>query len=73
MQQFHISSSKQELVTESKIPWLSDIPILGNLFKTKETVGKKSELVIFVTPTIIPDDSGLTTEEKMMYDRVDFF
>lgn len=64
---------KDETSTEYKIPFLSDIPVLGGLFKQKATQTTKTEFVIFVTPTIIPDDNGLTTEEKMMYDRVDFF
>lgn len=64
---------KDEVVTESKIPWLGDIPVLGNLFKTKSTVGVKSELLILLTPTIVPDDYTLTTEEKMMFDKIDFF
>jgi len=65
--------SKNETLTESKIPWLSDIPMLGNLFKMKSTATTRSELVILVTPTIVPNDVALTTEEKMMYDKVDFF
>ena len=65
--------NKQELITEKKLPWLSDIPMLGELFKQKVTNKTKSDLIMLVTPTIIPDDMGLTPEEKMMYDRVDFF
>jgi type IV pilus secretin PilQ/predicted competence protein len=64
---------KDEDVVETKIPWLGDIPVLGNLFKTKATKSLKSELVILVTPNIVPDDYSLTTEEKMMFDKVDFF
>jgi len=32
------------------VPVLSGIPFLGELFKTTNSSGKKSELVIFVTP-----------------------
>ncbi|WP_416394992.1 type II and III secretion system protein family protein [Allohahella sp. A8] len=35
-----------------KIPWLGDIPILGELFKSSSYRDNKSELVIFVTPSI---------------------
>jgi len=38
---------------ETKIPWLGDIPILGNLFKTTTKTNNKDELLIFVTPKII--------------------
>jgi len=37
----------------SKIPLLGDIPILGNLFKSKSKSDAKSELLIFVTPHIV--------------------
>lgn len=44
--------------TESGIPFLMDIPVLGNLFKyTKKTVAK-SDLVIFVTPRIVRNYIG---------------
>jgi pilus assembly protein CpaC len=36
--------------TISKIPGLSSLPILGNLFKTKETDRKNTELIVMVTP-----------------------
>jgi general secretion pathway protein D len=38
---------------ESKIPFLGDIPLLGNLFKQKTKANSKSELLIFLTPHIV--------------------
>jgi len=37
----------------NKIPFLGDLPILGNLFKTNGSKHNKFELIIFVTPRII--------------------
>jgi type IV pilus assembly protein PilQ len=37
----------------TKVPWLGDIPILGNLFKTTTNTNDKDELLIFVTPKIL--------------------
>ena len=37
----------------SGIPLLKDIPWLGNLFSRTERIEEKSELVVFITPTII--------------------
>ena len=37
----------------SGIPILSDIPVLGTLFKTTKTVDNKTNVLIFVTPKII--------------------
>ncbi|GAW67700.1 general secretion pathway protein D [Geoanaerobacter pelophilus] len=42
-------------VTESKIPLLGDIPLLGWLFKTKKTTHDKTNLLIMLTPRIIKD------------------
>lgn len=39
------------------LPGLSQIPILGHLFKSQEFLNNKSELVVFVTPEIIQPDT----------------
>lgn len=44
----------------SQIPILGDIPILGNLFKSKTSSDTKSELLIFVTPHIVQAPAQLT-------------
>lgn len=41
--------------TKSKVPFLGDIPGLGNLFRNKAVQDDKAELLIFVTPTIIKE------------------
>lgn len=38
-----------------KVPFLGDIPFLGNLFKTTTRVSQKTELLIFITPRVISD------------------
>ncbi len=42
-----------------KIPLLGDIPVLGNLFKSTNWNNNKTELVIFVTPTVYDAKSDL--------------
>jgi type IV pilus assembly protein PilQ len=37
----------------SKIPFLGDVPFLGNLFKRKGKNREKAELLIFVTPKVL--------------------
>ena len=39
---------------ESGVPWLRDIPGLGYLFKAQRKTSEKSELLIFLTPTVLP-------------------
>lgn len=41
--------------TKSKVPFLGDIPGVGNLFRNKAIQDEKAELLIFVTPTIIKE------------------
>jgi type IV pilus assembly protein PilQ len=37
----------------SKVPFLGDIPFLGNLFKKRGSSKAKAELLVFVTPKIL--------------------
>ncbi|UXI01184.1 type II secretion system secretin GspD [Photobacterium sp. TY1-4] len=65
----------QEQVDESeqKIPLLGDIPILGHLFKSTNTTKAKTNLMVFIKPTIIRD--GVTadgiTQRKYNYIRAE--
>jgi pilus assembly protein CpaC len=40
-----------------KVPLLGDLPVLGALFRSKRFQNKETELVVFVTPTIIDSRS----------------
>jgi general secretion pathway protein D len=51
----------------SKIPFLGDIPVIGPLFKTTSKENRKTELLIFLTPTIlttIDETSKITRDLK---------
>ena len=37
----------------SKVPFLGDLPVIGNLFKKHGTTKSKAELLVFVTPKVI--------------------
>ena len=54
-QTFAIAGLVDNRVTElwSKIPGIGDIPVLGNLFKSKSLNKSKSELLVIVTPHIV--------------------
>jgi type IV pilus assembly protein PilQ len=43
----------------NKVPWLADIPVLGNLFKSTTNINNKTELLIFITPKILREGSNL--------------
>ena len=44
---------------DSKVPFLGDIPLLGQLFKFSSKSDQKSELMIFLTPHIVQMPSQL--------------
>jgi len=41
-----------------KVPGLGDVPVLGNLFKSKTKINNRDELLIFVTPKILREGSS---------------
>jgi type IV pilus assembly protein PilQ len=41
-----------------KVPFLGDIPFLGNLFKTRSKTSEKTELLIFLTPKVLSDKTA---------------
>jgi len=57
----------------SKIPIFGDIPIFGHLFKSKKFRDNKTQLVIFVTPTIYDAESDFNKRsldfEKVLYKK----
>ena len=62
-QSFAVAGLLDNRVTKisSKIPWLGDVPILGNLFKSSSFVQAKTELLVMVTPRLVkPLEPGQT-------------
>ena len=52
--------------TESKVPLLGDIPLLGRLFRSSSKTDKQSVLMMFIRPTIIrtPEDARALSNRK---------
>lgn len=44
---------REKNATIDKVPLLGDIPILGELFRSKRYQNKETEMVVFVTPTLV--------------------
>lgn len=40
---------------ENKIPLLGDVPVVGNLFKSRTKESSKREMLVFITPKVITD------------------
>jgi len=43
----------------NKVPFLGDIPVLGNLFKDNSKVNNRTELLVFLTPRVLNDSVSL--------------
>ena len=64
--------SDDERRTIEKIPLLGDIPLVGNLFKSRAKQRTKTNLMIFIRPTILRSaaDSRKLTEQRYGYLRL---
>ena len=45
--------------SEQGIPYLQDIPLIGNIFKSKSVLDSQQELLIFITPTILREKPAI--------------
>ena len=59
--------------TQSKVPLLGDIPVLGWLFTSRASTKRKQNLMVFLKPEILRDfkDSAIVTNEKYNYLRAE--
>jgi pilus assembly protein CpaC len=55
----------------NKVKWLGDVPVLGQLFKSKDFQNKQTELVIFITPYIYDAASELNRKELEKSEAID--
>ena len=63
--------SRENSTNIDKVPFLGDIPILGSLFRSTHFVNKETELVVFVTPTVIDSHSpGLVDRIERTTERL---
>jgi len=47
------------ILSEKKLPWLGDIPWLGWLFKSQTRASEKLNLLVFLTPHLVRDQSDM--------------
>ena len=53
---------------QEKVPFLGDLPILGNLFKTETRGRKRTNLMVFLRPVVIRDGAA---SDSLSMDRYD--
>jgi general secretion pathway protein D len=63
----------EKTTSAEKIPVLGDIPILGTFFRSTKTSKQKANLLLFLTPHVIRDQSDLRRIfERKMQERQEF-
>ena len=60
--------SEEHENTDTGIPFLSGIPLLGNLFKSAERNKKLTETVIFIKATIVQPNGEVNDYDRTIYD-----
>ena len=43
---------------EARVPGLGEVPVLGWLFRNRQQVRRRSELLVFLTPRVVADDAS---------------
>ena len=59
--------------TISKVPLLGDFPFLGSLFRSKNETGQKREVIIVITPSVLPEETGVHSSMPKEDDLFDKF
>jgi general secretion pathway protein D len=55
---------------DQKVPWVGDIPVLGHLFKNARNDHSKTNLMVFLRPTIINDREGNLSTATSRYEEL---
>tara|TARA_R110002126_G_scaffold43555_21_gene124944 strand:+ start:7388 stop:9517 length:2130 start_codon:yes stop_codon:yes gene_type:complete len=56
--------------SESKVPLLGDIPLLGHLFKSTSVTKQKRNLMVFIKATIVREGSAISGISKAKYNHI---
>jgi general secretion pathway protein D len=56
--------------SEQRVPWLGRIPLLGELFRTRDTSKTKTNLMVFLQPHILRDDRQAALETDSKYNSM---
>jgi general secretion pathway protein D len=56
--------------SEQRVPWLGRIPLIGELFRTRDTGKTKTNLLVFLQPHILRNDAQAAMETDAKYDYV---
>jgi len=61
----------QETTNHKRVPLLSSIPFVGGLFKSKEDIAVKKEVIIFITPRLMNEGEIVLSDRHELIDEVE--
>ena len=61
--------SERNTKSDSGIPLIKDVPVIGNLFKSQSRNKNKTELVLMIVPYIVESDDRMTAISQAIVDR----
>lgn len=61
--------SRDQAKDVSAVPYLGEVPVLGNLFRSTRFQNRESELVVFLTPRVLRNDPGLVGSAALELER----
>ena len=47
--------SHEDLDSRTQTPGLGNVPVLGHLFRSRSSASRRSEMMVFITPHVLPD------------------
>lgn len=66
-----ITNSNDDI--ERKVPWLGDIPVVGQLFRFDSHAHRRTELLIFLTPRVIRNGIDAENIKQIESQRIHYF
>lgn len=63
--------SSRQTDSDSGIPFVKDVPVLGNLFKSKSRKKNKTELIVLIVPYIIENDDHASAVSRAIVDQAE--
>ncbi|MGC7406433.1 type IV pilus secretin PilQ [Pandoraea pneumonica] len=45
--------------SRAQVPWLGDVPLIGTLFRNRSGEDRRTELLVFITPSVVPETGGV--------------
>lgn len=65
--------NKEQHTVEDKVPFLGDLPLIGGLFRANRTTSNKTEVIIVLTPHVLPTSGELLSAMPKDDPRFDDF